>query len=313
MFEPNAPAREKARLQPALALLLAVVLELLMVASVAAQESPTPQPSETPTVEPTPSETPTLEPTEAAEPTKTPRPTATPSPTPTPLPAQDLAVSFFNNFCEAGEPLLATIFNASATPLEGRTLHLRLSTESGVVEEHDHQLSLPAYSTTNLPLSGTAQPPWVTLEIELIGGPPDPNPNNDSASCGVTAVATAEPTQPSDQTEVARVSPGSASRAAPPPASGISPNAVWRQAAPTATPTLPALQPTLAPLTAPAAKPIANGPQPSLTPIGDAGGGLAPAPQSPFPSRTLLMTGVVLLAAGSSWAFYYLTRPPRNA
>jgi hypothetical protein len=310
MFKRNTPVREKSRLQPALVLLLVVALQMALVASAAATPTPTPEPTETATVDPTPTQT--IEPT--AEPTRTPRPTATPSPTPTPQPAQDLAVSFFNNFCEAGEPLLATIFNTSATPLEGRTLRLRLWSESGVLEEHEHQISLPAYSTANLPLSNTAQPPWVKLEIELMDGPADPNPNNDSASCGVIAVATPESTEePADFQAANNIAPGSASRAAPPPATGISTNAVWRQAAPTRTPTAAQPKATLAPLTAPAARPIANGVQPSLTPIGDAGGGLAPAPQSSFPGRTLLMTGVVLLAAGSSWAFYYLTRPPRNA
>jgi hypothetical protein len=299
--------------RPVLALLFVFVLQVAFAASVAAAPTPTPtpEPTETATVEPTP--TATIDPT--AEPTKTPKPTATASPTPIPtaVPAQDLAVSFFNNFCEAGEPLLATIFNTSATPLQSRTLRLRLSTEGGVLEEHDYEFSLPAYSSTNLPLTNSAQPPWVNLEIELLDEPADPNPNNNSASCGVSAAATVEPTPEPGEVEVGSVLPGSRSPAAPPPASGVSTNAVWRQAAPTATPAVPAVQATLAPLTAPAAKPIANGPQPSLTPIGDAGGGLAPAPQSSFPSRTLLMIGVLLLAAGSSWAFYYLTRPPRNA
>jgi hypothetical protein len=313
MFDHNTHARRRLRRQPALALLLVFALQVAFVASVAASPTPTPttEPTETATVDPTPP--PTIEPT--AEPTKTPRPTATASPTPTPtvVPAQDLAVSFFNNFCDAGQPLLATIFNTSATPLQGRTLRLRLTTESGVVEEHDHQLSLPAYSSANFPLTNTAQPPWMNLEIELLDGPADPNPNNDSVSCGVTAVATAVPTLPPGEPQIGSVPPGSSSRAAPPPASGINPNSVWRQAAPTATQAAPAVQATLAPLIAPAAKPIANNPQPSLTPIGDAGGGLAPAPESSFPSRTMLMIGVVFLAAGSSWAFYYLTRPPRNA
>jgi hypothetical protein len=297
-------------LTPALAVVISALVQLALVASAAGE---TPTPTVTPTV--TVTETPTVEPaataTSTAEPTKTPRPTSTPSPTPTPAPAQDLAVSFFNNFCEAGAPLLATIFNTSATPLEGRTIRLRLSAESGLLEEHDHQISLAPYSTANLPLLNMAVAPWVQLELQLIGGPDDPNANNNSVSCGVAAIATVEPTQAPGAAESTYVAPGSASRAAPPPASGLGSNSVWRQAAPTTTP--PALQPTLAPLTAPASQPVANSPQPSLTPIGDAGGGLAPAPQSAFPSRTLMMSGVVLLAAGSSWAFYYLTRPPRNS
>ena len=217
-----------------------------------------------------------------------------------------------------GQPLLATIFNTSATTLDGRTVRLRLFSETGLLEEHDHQISLQPYGTANLPLFNSAAPPWVRLEMELVAGVPDPNPNNDSASCGVEAVPTAEaPTQaagPSDGAAPSSLAPGTSSRAAPPPASGVGSNSVWRQALPTATPAEPVLQPTLAPLTAPSlARPVANGPQPSLTPIGDAGGGVAAAPGAAFPSRTLLMTGVVLLAAGSSWAFYYLTRPPRNA
>jgi hypothetical protein len=297
-------------LRPALALLLAAALQLSLGVAVFAEETPAPTvtPTETATSEPAPTET--------AKPTRTPEPTATP----TPLPLQDLAVSFFNNFCEAGQPLLATIFNASATPLENRTLRLRLSGEDGVLEEHDHAFSLPAFGTANLPLYNAAQAPWVKLEIELVGGVADPNPNNDSASCGVAAIATAEPTQPAGSIEAGSIAPGTSSRSAPPPASGVGSGSVWRQALPTPTPALtaeePVLQPTLAPVAAPpssSSRSVANGPQPSLTPIGDAGGGLAPQPRGSFPSRTLLMTGVVLLAAGSSWAFYYLTRPPKNA
>jgi len=305
MTNPIAFARVRSWLPPVSGLLLAAALQFALAGAIAAEETPTP------TETPTPNETATQEPapTETVKPTKTPVPTATP----TPLPAQDLAVSFFNNFCEAGQPLLATIFNTSATPLQNQTLRVRLSDQDKVLEEHDHQISLPAYGTTNLPLYNPAQPPWVKIEIRLVTGPADPNPNNDSASCGVAVLATEEPSQSEDTLEESDLSPGTSSRAAPPPASGVGSNAVWRQALPTPTSAAPVLQPTLAPLTAPSSsQPIANGPQPSLTPIGDAGGGLAGEPQAAFPSRTLMMTGVVLLAAGTSWAFYYLTRP-KNA
>jgi hypothetical protein len=51
-----------------------------------------------------------------------------------------------------------------------------------------------------------------------------------------------------------------------------------------------------------------------LTPIGSAGGGLASQGDGGLlPNRTLMLIGVVFLTGGSSWAFYYLTRPPRNA
>jgi hypothetical protein len=310
MFRRNAAVGRRTMLKSALALALATALEFAVIGSAAAEETPTPTatlpPTATATVEPTVPAT--------AEPTRTPKPTATPSPSPTPLPAQDLAVSFFNNFCEAGEPLLATIFNTSATPLEGRTVRLRLTAESGLLEEHDHYLSLAPYSTANLPLLNPATPPWVQVEIQMMDGPEDPNLTNNSISCGVGALPATEatPTIEADALpESGSVAPGSASRAAPPPASGIG-SSVWRQVTPTAT-AAPVLQPTLAPLAAPASQPIANSPQPSLTPIGDAGGGLAPASTSAFPSKTLMMTGVVLLATGSSWAFYYLTRPPRSA
>lgn len=305
----------RARVSPSLllALLVAAGLQLALLGSADAEETPTPTTTAAASPTPVPTETPTEEPTA----TRTPRPTSTPTDTPTPLPAQDLAVAFFNNFCEAGQPLLATIFNTSATRLDNRTLRLRLYDESGLLEEHDHQISLEPYSTSNLPLFNSAAPPWVRVEMELVGGMADPNPNNDSASCGVEAVATEVlPAQlgSSDAAALSSLAPGTSSRAAPPPASGIGSNSVWRQALPTATPAEPAVAPTLAPLTAPSsARAVANGPQPSLTPIGDAGGGLAAADQGVFPSRTLLMTGVVFLAAGTSWAFYYLTRPPRNA
>jgi hypothetical protein len=303
MIGPNALARVRRSPRPAIALLLAAALLLVPMGPAAAEETPTPTPTpaETATQEPTPTET--------VKPTRTPEPTATP----TPMPAQDLAVSFFNNFCEAGQPLLATVFNTSATPLEGRTLRLRLEGENGSLEEHDHTISLPPYGTLNLPLYNPAAPPWVKLQISLVGGPADPNPHNDSASCGVAPLPTAQPAPSSEVMGTTDLAPGTSSRSAPPPASGLGSNSVWRQALPTPTPAAPLLQPTLAPLTAPPSQPIANGPQPSLTPIGDAGGGLAPEPESAFPSRTLLMTGVVLLAAGTSWAFYYLTRPPKGA
>jgi hypothetical protein len=307
MKQSNAHARARLYLRGALILLTVSSLQFGLYGTSAA-ETPSPTATETVTVEPTVTGTP--------EPTKTPRPTSTPTATPTPPPAQDLAVSFFNNFCNAGQPLLATVFNTSATPLENQTLRLTLSDEKGVLEEHDHQVSIPAYGTMNLPLFNPASPPWMKVEMRLVTGPADPNPANDSASCGVAAVATetpAEPTQTQEMAGAANFVPGSSSRSAPPPASGIGGNAVWRQPEPTPTALSP--QPTVvAPLTAPSsAQPIANGPQPSLTPIGDAGGGLAPQTRAAFPSRTLLMTGVVLLAAGTSWAFYYLTRPPKNA
>jgi hypothetical protein len=297
-------------LRLALVTLIAAVLQFGLSGVSSADDTPTPAPTDTATVEPTATETP--------EPTRTPRPTSTPTATPTPMPAQDLAVSFFNNFCEAGQPLLATIFNTSVTPLQNQTVRVTLSNENGVLEEHDHQITLPAYSTTNLPLFSTASPPWIKVEIQLMTGPADPNPNNDSASCGIAAIATETPVEPTQGPGTAiaggsNIVPGSSSRSAPPPASGVGENAVWRQPEPTPT-GVPVLPTAAAPLTAPSsARPIANGPQPSLTPIGDAGGGLAPEPQGSFPSRTILMTGVVLLAAGSSWAFYYLTRPPKNA
>ncbi len=316
MISPHSCTRVSLPLRVILALLLAGTLQFALPNASAAEPRPESKATEAASQVPVPTETATPTPTQTPEPTATQTPQPTSTPTATPQPAQDLAVSFFNNFCEAGQPLLATIFNTSATSLQSRTLRLRLFGENGLLEEHDHQISLPAYGTANLPLYNSAAPPWVRVEIELVTGVADPNSNNDSTSCGVAAVATEEPTpQPAaaGDSDLPPLSPGTSSRAAPPPASGISSNSVWHQAVPTPTPAEPVLQPTLAPLTAPSsARSIANGPQPSLTPIGDAGGGIAPAPQGTFPSRTLLMTGVVLLAAGSSWAFYYLTRP-RNA
>jgi len=309
MKERNAHARVRPYLRLGLIMLVVATLQFALFGVAAAEDTPTPAPTNTTTVEPTVTETP--------EPTRTPRPTSTPTATPTPMPAQDLAVSFFNNFCEAGQPLLATVFNTSATPLQNQTVRVTLSNESGVLEQHDHQISLPPYSTTNLPLFNTASPPWISVEIHLVTGPADPNPHNDSASCGIVAVATEAPAEATATPEAgvsdsASFAPGTISRSAPPPASGVGGDAVWRQPEPTPT-AVPPLPTSVAPLTAPpSAQPIANGPQPSLTPIGDAGGGLAPEPRGAFPSRTILMTGVVLLAAGSSWAFYYLTRPPKN-
>ena len=298
-----------------MAAMLAVGLLLALPGAAAANEpTPTPWPTASASQVPDPTATPTLEPTPTAtqEPTatRTPRPTTTTTPaTATPLPVQDLAVSFFNNSCELGGPLLVTIFNTSATPLVDRTLRLRLIGEGGLLEEHDHFIGLAPFGSANLPLLNKAVPPWVRIEIELVSGVPDPNPNNDSASCGVVPLPTQEPTQQPSLLENPDLSPGTSSRSAPPPASGIGGASVWRSALPTPT-AAPAVQPTLAP---PAGRAISNDPQPALTPIGDAGGGIAAAPQGAFPSRTLLMSGVVLLAAGTSWAFYYLTRPPRNA
>ena len=312
MTKRSALARVKMAMRPLLTIFLAGALQWM--AAVVAAETPTPTPTQTQTVTPQPSPTATedAEPT----PTRTPKPKPTSTPSPTPLPAHDMAVSFFNNFCEAGQPLLATVFNTSATTLESGTLRVSLFGEEGLLEEHDHSVSLGPYGTANLPLFNPATPPWMRVEIILVTGGMDSNPNNDSASCGVTAVEilTAESLQTPGASEETHVAPGTSSRAAPPPASGVGTNSVWRQALPTPTPGEAPVQATTAPLSAPSsAQPIANVPQPSLTPIGDAGGGVAPAPQKPFPSRTLMMTGVVLLAAGTSWAFYYLTRPPKNA
>ncbi len=313
----HASARVRLPLRVVMAVIFAVgLLFALPGPAVADAETPTPTPAESATqeLEPTATVTQELTATATQEPTvtKTPKPTSTPTPpaTPTPLPGQDLAVSFFNNSCEVGGPLLVTIFNTSATPLVDRTLRLRLVGESGLLEEHDHLIGLPAFGTANLPLLNKAVPPWVRIEIELISGVADPNANNDTASCGVMAPPVEESTQQPPPFENPDLSPGTSSLSAPPPASGIGSNSVWRPAVPTPTAVPLVVQPTLAP---PAGRVIANDPQPALTPISDAGGGIAAAPQGAFPSRTLLMFGVVLLAAGTSWAFYYLTRPPRNA
>jgi len=271
--------------RPALAFLLALMLQAV-VGAASAEGTPSP-------ASPTPTPTKTVEATSTAIASATKSPTATPSPTP--VPAQDLAVAFFNNFCDKGQPLMATIFNTSATPLAGRSVRLRLSTDSGVLEEHDHYLNLDPYSSVNLPLANTARTPWVQIEITLLGTPADPNPNNDSSGCGVPGEASESP-----QADVA-----SGGRAGP--AEGAT-NDTWRQPAPSQTPTPSTRQPARA-----VAGVTSNSPQPSLTPIGDAGGGLAPSAGGGFASRTLLLTGVVLLAGGSSWAFYYLTRPPKNA
>jgi hypothetical protein len=214
-----------------------------------------------------------------------------------PPPAQDLAVVFFNNFCELDQPLMATVFNTSATPLSGRTVRLRLSTESGVLEEHDHYLNLAPQASVNLPLANTARPPFVKIEIVLLESPADPNPNNDSSSCGVPAPATGEPSAEPTKKPAGRVLPVGG---------GSSGDATLRQAAGQPT---PQPQTTRGP-----ARAQTNSPQPSLTPIGSAGGGLAPQSEGGLlANKTLMLIGVVFLTGGSSWAFYYLTRPPRNA
>jgi hypothetical protein len=280
-----------------LALLLAVAMLLLPAGASVESAPPTPTATVTATSKAETVATPTL--TATAAPTKV--PTATPTPSPTPVPAQDLAVVFFNNFCDRDQPLMATVFNTSATPLNGRTLRVKLSSESGVLEEHDHYLSLEPLASTNLPLANRAQAPWVKIEITLLETPEDPNPSNDSSSCGVPAAATAEPGPQPTQAAAGRASPVSG---------GSTGAATLRQAG--ASPTQPPIaqvQPTRA-----VSRAQTNSPQPSLTPIGDAGGGLASQPKPGLlASRTLMLAGVVFLAGGSSWAFYYLTRPPKNA
>jgi hypothetical protein len=208
-------------------------------------------------------------------------------------------VLFFNNFCEKDQPLLVTIFNTNLASMSERRVHVRLLGEKGLIEQHDYVLSLPGQSSVNLPLESMAQAPWVQVEISFRDKPEDPNENNDSASCGVADPEAPQPTVEPEPTAqpVSRVT-------APPASGGATSDPVWRQAA--AAPTAQTVA-TLVPRVAPAAN--NNVPQPSLTPAGDAGGGLAPPPEGLFPSRLLLLTGVVLLAAGSSWGFYYLTRP----
>jgi hypothetical protein len=305
MNQRNAPARATSgqRLREhlkraGLAILLAVSVHF--VAAVAAVESapPSPTPENRSQLEVTPSPSPS--------PSPTPRPTREPTATPTatPVPAQDLAVVFFNNFCSLDQPLMATVFNTSATPLQGRTIRLRLSSDTGLMEEHDHFITLAPLANINLPLLNPARAPWVKIEIELLEAPADSNPANDSSSCGVAAPEspTAEPTAPPTVVSGRRVPPAVAG--------GASSESTLRQ--PEVTPTPPAasqVQPTRAP-----ARAQTNSPQPSLTPIGDAGGGLpSQSGGGFFASRTLMLTGVVLLAAGSSWGFYYLTRPPKGS
>ena len=322
MIRQHVPAPAKLLLRVLAAVILASLLALALPDGAASHEDPEKTPTPTQTSEaqqPIPTETPQA--TATPEPTSTqrPRPTATATATATPLPAQDVAVAFFNNFCAPGQPLLATIFNTSATPLESRTLRLQLYTENGLVEEHDHFVSLPPFGTMNLPFLHPAEPPWVKVEISLVDGPADPNPGNDSVICGVadpeaTAGTSTESGDDGDF-ELPDLSPGTSSSSAPPPASGLGSGSVWRQVAPTPTQAPP---PTPEPSPAQtggttSSPPRSNDPQPALTPIGDAGGGLAGESGGAFPSRALMTTGIVLLAAGTSWAFYYLTRPPRNA
>jgi hypothetical protein len=300
----RAPATARVRrylLRAGLALLLAT--SLLLVTGDAAVESA--EPTATPSPSPAATATATSQPETASTPTPRPTkaPTATPTPTPTPVPAQDLAVAFFGNLCEFDHPLMATVFNTSATPLTNRTVRLRLTTQTGLLEQHDHYLSLEPLGSANLPLAHKARAPWVRIEVFLLDAPEDPNPDNDSYTCDVAAPSPTETpvTQPT-QTPSGRALPVSG---------GPAGDATLRQtsASPTAPP-VNQVQATRAP-----ARAQTNSPQPSLTPISDAGGGLAPPPAegSLLDSRTLMLAAVVFLAGGSSWAFYYLTRPPRNA
>jgi hypothetical protein len=170
-----------------------------------------------------------------------------------------------------------------------------------VLEEHDHYLSLEPLASTNLPLANHARAPWVKIEITLLETPEDPNASNDSSSCGVPAAATAEPGPQPTQVAGGRASSVSG---------GSAGAATLRQAAASPTPP-PVAQ--VQPTTRAVSRAQTNSPQPSLTPIGDAGGGLASQPKPGLlASRTLMLAGVVFLAGGSSWAFYYLTRPPKT-
>jgi hypothetical protein len=301
MDEVNARSHAGTGIRPRNALVRACLALLLgltaSLAAVASAESAPPSPTPTPTATATataPSQI-AMTPTPAA--TRAPTATPSPTPSPTPVPAQDVAVVFFNNFCDLGQPLMATVFNTSATPLKGRNVRLRLSGESGVLEEHDHYLSLGPLASVNLPLANTAQPPRVKIEIILLDAPADPNPNNDSSSCGVPAAQSDEPAPEPTKKPGGRALPAGG-------ASGG--DGVSRQAAAAAPTALP--QATRGPTRA-----QTNNPQPSLTPIGSAGGGLAPQGEGGLlPSSTLMLAGVVFLTGGTSWAFYYFTRPPRN-
>jgi len=275
----------------------------------AAQASPTPQP--TPTA--TPTTTPAASPAEAtATPSPSPAATRPPKPDPTatatPLPAADLAVLFLNNFCREGEPLLVSVYNLTSAPVEGRLLRLRLSWAGGLLEETDRRISLPPLGSANLPLAAPARGPWVAVQTWLVDdGPQDPDPANNAVVCQVGGSdATAAAADPAPSAAAAGAADSGPPAAGPRRASGA-------QAASQPVAATPAPEPSRAPAAAaPAPRAAANNtPRPALTPIGDAGGGVAPARQGAFPNRTLLMAGVMVLAAGSSWAFYYLTRPER--
>ena len=62
----------------------------------------------------------------------------------------------------------------------------------------------------------------------------------------------------------------------------------------------------------PAVSGVTGKPNPdlNLTPTGAAGGGTAPVALRP--NQTLMAAGLIVLAAGASWGFYYFVKPQHD-
>jgi hypothetical protein len=50
----------------------------------------------------------------------------------------------------------------------------------------------------------------------------------------------------------------------------------------------------------------------NLTPTGGAAGGQGPQSNGPPVNKALTIAGLVVLAAGGSWGFYYFLKPPQD-
>jgi hypothetical protein len=140
-------------------------------------------------------------------------------------------------------------------------------------------------------------PPTITPTATNTALPPPPSqPATGAAETGSSGAWRPAPAGSAPQPKPAQSAPKpeASEKAAPEPP----------EAMPTRTPRAQASSRDRAPTNA---RPISN-----LTPTGAAAGGPGPRSEGTQASKVLMLAGLVAVAAGGSWGFYYFLRPPKD-
>jgi hypothetical protein len=144
----------------------------------------------TPIVRPT-----VIQPTPEPEPEATNTPEVTATATATAVPGPDLAIGILGNNCMLNIPLVVTVANAGQAPIVAREIRITVSTAAGVQNVTGTTVSLDPGASINIGTNYVLRE-RTTVTLDLIGAPPDVNPANNAATCAVSTLPEATPTQP---------------------------------------------------------------------------------------------------------------------